>query len=657
MKKHTKFLILTLVMAVFCMLFASCGKPGPKGDPGAKGEQGIPGTNGTDGVDGKSAYELAVAEGFVGSIDDWLQSLEGTDGDKGDKGETGNTPKLRVNETTNMWEISYDSGLTYTSLEVKATGDKGEIGNDGISPKLQINSETNKWEISYDNGTTWIKLGVQATGDKGDKGDKGETGIAPKLRVNETTNMWEVSYDNGTTWTNLNIQATGNKGDNGDKGDTGKSAYDMYVEKNPEYVGTEEDWLHDVINGTLTKYTVTFNLNGGVAGSDFVASIEVGCGKNIALTTPTKVGYTFMGWYTGEGINDGIFTITSVVTGNLDLIARWRINQLTVTFFDYYGDTAKIETVDYGASAQAPALPTQITEEKVYFDGWDKSFDNVTSDITVNALYSHRIYKVTYNTDSATVIPEQNVYFGELPTKPIDPEKLDFWFDGWYLDDEYTIEYNFDIAFNKDTVIYAKMSEYITIRTAEDLIAISNASGRKYMLANDINLEGNLWTPIYSFSGVLDGAGYKIKNFAISSTDSTVGFVSYNYGTIKNIVFENVGFSYTNSFTYSNSNLSAGVIAGNNSGTIENCNLINGSIMFDVSSPNSNNKTYLGALVGQNSGTVRKCGNCIDVVSKLNNINNKQYLYAYISLGVGYNSGNIEQINVYGDVLCDAYTG
>ena len=30
--------------------------------------------------------------------------------------------------------------------------------------------------VSYDDGMTWSSLGVKATGDKGDKGDKGDTG-------------------------------------------------------------------------------------------------------------------------------------------------------------------------------------------------------------------------------------------------------------------------------------------------------------------------------------------------------------------------------------------------------------------------------------------------------------------------------------------------
>ncbi len=51
-----------------------------------KGEQGEPGQNG---IDGKSAYEVAVGNGFAGTEEEWLASLKGEKGEKGDKGDKG----------------------------------------------------------------------------------------------------------------------------------------------------------------------------------------------------------------------------------------------------------------------------------------------------------------------------------------------------------------------------------------------------------------------------------------------------------------------------------------------------------------------------------------------------------------------------------------
>lgn len=74
------------------------GKEGPQGPKGDKGDPGVRGVPGLPGEAGKSAYQIAVEKGYVGSEEEWLASLKGTKGDtgpqgpvgtKGDPGETG----------------------------------------------------------------------------------------------------------------------------------------------------------------------------------------------------------------------------------------------------------------------------------------------------------------------------------------------------------------------------------------------------------------------------------------------------------------------------------------------------------------------------------------------------------------------------------------
>ena len=60
---------------------------GPEGPPGPPGADGAPGADSTvpgpDGADGKSAYEIAVENGFVGTEQEWLDSLVGPEGPGG----------------------------------------------------------------------------------------------------------------------------------------------------------------------------------------------------------------------------------------------------------------------------------------------------------------------------------------------------------------------------------------------------------------------------------------------------------------------------------------------------------------------------------------------------------------------------------------------
>ena len=65
------------------------GLPGERGAQGERGIQGLPGKDGAKGADGKSAYEVAVSNGFVGNEAAWLKSLKGEKGDKGDAGAGG----------------------------------------------------------------------------------------------------------------------------------------------------------------------------------------------------------------------------------------------------------------------------------------------------------------------------------------------------------------------------------------------------------------------------------------------------------------------------------------------------------------------------------------------------------------------------------------
>lgn len=52
------------------------GIDGENGADGKNGEDGQPGVNGENGADGKSAYELAVEQGYTGTLEDWLSEMK-----------------------------------------------------------------------------------------------------------------------------------------------------------------------------------------------------------------------------------------------------------------------------------------------------------------------------------------------------------------------------------------------------------------------------------------------------------------------------------------------------------------------------------------------------------------------------------------------------
>lgn len=62
------------------------GEQGEQGQQGVQGVKGDTGATGANGQDGKSAYQIALDNGFVGTQAEWLASLKG---DKGDTGASG----------------------------------------------------------------------------------------------------------------------------------------------------------------------------------------------------------------------------------------------------------------------------------------------------------------------------------------------------------------------------------------------------------------------------------------------------------------------------------------------------------------------------------------------------------------------------------------
>lgn len=116
-----------------------------KGDKGEKGNTGAKGNPGQDGTDGKSAYAIAVEHGYEDSEEKWLLSLKGEKGDTGERGEKGDTG---------------DRGLQGVPGEKGEKGDAGVAGKDGFSPIANVVKDGSVITITITdkNGTTTVTL-------------------------------------------------------------------------------------------------------------------------------------------------------------------------------------------------------------------------------------------------------------------------------------------------------------------------------------------------------------------------------------------------------------------------------------------------------------------------------------------------------------------
>ena len=160
----------------------------------------------------------------------------------------------------------------------------------------------------------------------------------------------------------------------------------------------------------INTYKIRFNANGG-AGSMNDLDMTYGTAKNLTANAFTKTGFTFKGWATAAGgavvyaDTASVNNLTAENNGIVTLYAVWEVSNFTVTFYDGTTELKK-ETVAYGGAATAPDAPShpESFNSVVHkeFNGWDKAFNNVTSDLKVYATYKDVAHTLV---DNGSVAP------------------------------------------------------------------------------------------------------------------------------------------------------------------------------------------------------------------------------------------------------------
>lgn len=157
------------------------------------------------------------------------------------------------------------------------------------------------------------------------------------------------------------------------------------------------------VKWTINKYTVTF-MDGETV---LKAYTNVQHGDTVtAPEVPKKDGKTFSKW------NKDFSKVTSDLTIN----AVYDVDTFTVTFKD--GDTVlSTQTVEYEAAATAPDIARLSPPEGMHFAKWDKDFSKVTEDIEVSAVYELKKYTVIFKNGETTLKTEM-VEHGSAATQP-----------------------------------------------------------------------------------------------------------------------------------------------------------------------------------------------------------------------------------------------
>lgn len=186
------------------------------------------------------------------------------------------------------------------------------------------------------------------------------------------------------------------------------------------------------------KFTVTFNYGDGMQkvvrevpyGADLTGSDDVPTDLDKAPEASQE--YIFVGW------DNAFDNIKSDIVINAKYVKRERM--FTVNFW-VDEECIKSVSVKYGESVEAPQRAVKVTDDgfTYEFTGWDKDFDNITSDTDVRALFNKISHKYTVqfvNWDGelldTQIVESANaaVYGGADPIREPN-DKFTYEFKGW----------------------------------------------------------------------------------------------------------------------------------------------------------------------------------------------------------------------------------
>ncbi len=303
------------------------------------------------------------------------------------------------------------------------------------------------------------------------------------------------------------------------------------------------DTFADAVDGKITliatweiiNYDIIYVLDGGTNHEDNKTTYTVET-DTITLQDPTRIGYTFAGWYSDSSFNNAVENIQKGSTGNKTLYANWTANKYTVTFNN--NDQTSTQEFEYGISE---ALNSNgITRNGYRFMGWATEEDgsvvyadkanviNLTSDpngnINLYAVWEIINYTITYNLNGGINSKDNpttyNVDDGTITLSQA--TRTGYTFTGWYLGDTKIESININTFENGNITLTANW-EIVNYTITYEL------NGGSYDGSNVIsyNVDSIVTFGIPTKAGyVFAGWTYGVNNTPISSTSGITGNIT-----------------------------------------------------------------------------------------------------------------------------------
>lgn len=304
----------------------------------------------------------------------------------------------------------------------------------------------------------------------------------------------------------------------------------------------------------VVTYQVTFQSNGGST----LDPVTLDANSLITEPTdPTKVHYTFLGWYKDELLQNAWVFDSDTVTANITLYAAWEEDDTyTVTFEDAEGSVFQTQTIYENEIASMPTTePTKLGYEFMQWEQTPGTAFNfaqaITQNITLKPVFQIITYNVTYHIPDGAVLSETgDLTFNITSSLTLKTATLtDYNFVGWYDSEtggNLISEIEVGSTGNKD--LYARFELAVQLPsgtllyTAEDVLNfITNGATGEVHLMNDIDMTGQTLTgSSLAFQGTFDGHGYTIRGAVINASGNKMGFLFKEVlsgSIVKNVTF------------------------------------------------------------------------------------------------------------------------
>jgi len=431
-----------------------------------RGEQGLPGLNGIHGLDGKEVI-MQVASNYI----QWkyVDSL--------------------------IWNnlISIDS-------LIGSKGDQGLKGEDGKEVLMQVSSGFIQWK--YIDDLTWNNL-IELNSLIGPKGDQGLPG--KEIIMQATLDYIQWKYIDDLAWNNLiEIETLTGKQGNG--------IASMEINTLGELIITYTDDSTINLGHISVMYTVNFKgFNGNLIDTQ---QIVYGFSANEPMI-PEITGYQFVEW-------DKTFDF---ITENLTINAIYQIKTYEITFDTLGGqDVDQITGIPYNTTIELP-IPIKTGYK---FLGWYDNFEsnghlhtNQSPIISNSLLYAKwiKLYTLSFETFEGSEIDPIIDSVGAIIYRPINPNKDDYTFINWCIDEDLTTIFVFSVMPSEDTTLYAKWAKNYLIKYYVSQDTSANEIELGDMHGSILTMDRRIITWGINSSGQLGDGTTVNKKYLIDITD------------------------------------------------------------------------------------------------------------------------------------------